>query len=114
MAEHVRMTTDGVAVAIGAYEHAVRLGHGYLGSEHFLLALAAADQPAGAVLRDHGVTPERVEAEIASQAGAALFGDLDQDALAAIGIDVTAVRACVEASVLRTGRADLGQPDPAP
>jgi hypothetical protein len=50
------------------------------------------------VLRDHGVTPERVEREIARQAGAALFGDLDRDALAAIGIDVNAVRASVEAS----------------
>ena len=31
-------------------------------------------------------------------AGAALFGDLDRDALAAIGIDVNAVRASIEAS----------------
>jgi ATP-dependent Clp protease ATP-binding subunit ClpA len=98
MNEHLRMTPDAVAVAVGAYEHALRLGHGYLGSEHFLLALASADQPAGAVLRDHGVTPERVEAEIARRAGAALFGDLDRSALAAIGIDVNAVRASVEAS----------------
>ena len=44
MTEHARMTPD--AVAIGAYEHALRLGHSYLGSEHFLLALAYADQPA--------------------------------------------------------------------
>jgi ATP-dependent Clp protease ATP-binding subunit ClpA len=33
-----------------------------------------------------------------SPAGAALFGDLDRDALAAIGIDVNAVRASIEAS----------------
>jgi hypothetical protein len=98
MSEHLRMTRDAIVVAIGAYEHALRLGHGYLGGEHFLLALAAADQPAGIVLRDHGVTPERVEQEIARQAGAALFGDLDRDALAVIGIDVDAVRASVEAS----------------
>jgi ATP-dependent Clp protease ATP-binding subunit ClpA len=31
-------------------------------------------------------------------AGAALFGDLDRDALAAIGIDVSAVRTSIEAS----------------
>jgi ATP-dependent Clp protease ATP-binding subunit ClpA len=98
MTEHLRMSPDAVAVAIVAYEHALRLGYRYLGSEHFLLALAAADQPAGAVLREHGVTPGRVEAEVARRAGAALFGDLDRDALAVIGIDVSAVRASIEAS----------------
>ena len=98
MTEHMRMTRDALAVAIGAYEHALRLGHRYLGSEHFLLALASADQPVGTVLREHGVTPARVEEEIARRAGAALFGDLDRDALAAIGIDVNAVRASIEAS----------------
>jgi ATP-dependent Clp protease ATP-binding subunit ClpA len=98
MTEHLRMTRDALAVSVGAYEHALRLGHRYLGSEHFLLALAYADQPAGTVLREHGVTPERVEEEIARWAGTSLFGDLDRDALAAIGIDVSAVRASIEAS----------------
>jgi ATP-dependent Clp protease ATP-binding subunit ClpA len=98
MTEHLRMTRDALAVSVGACDHALRLGHRYLGSEHFLLALASADQPAGTVLREHGVTPERVEKEIARRAGAALFGDLDRDALAAIGIDVSAVRASIEAS----------------
>jgi hypothetical protein len=92
------MTRDAIAVAIQAYEHAIRLGHPYLGGEHFLLAPAAAGQPAGAVLREHGVTPERAEAEIVRLSGAGLFGDLDRDALAAIGIDVDAVRAMIEAS----------------
>jgi ATP-dependent Clp protease ATP-binding subunit ClpA len=98
MTEHMRMTQGALAVAIGAYEHALRLGHRYLGSEHFLLALASADQPACTVLREHGVTPERVEEEIARQAGDALLGDLDGEALTAIGIDVSAVRASIEAS----------------
>lgn len=92
------LTPDARAVSMRAYEHAVRLGHRYLGGEHFLLALAAVDQPAGAVLRGCGVTPERVEEEIGRLAGEGLFGDLDRDALAAIGIDVGAVRACIEAS----------------
>jgi hypothetical protein len=81
-------TRDAVAIAMQAYDHAIRLGHRHFGAEHFLLALAAADQPAGAVLREFGVTPERVEAEIAR---AGLLGDLDRDALAAIGIDADAV-----------------------
>lgn len=100
MTEHI-MTRDAGAVSIRAFEHAVRLGHPYLGGEHYLLALAAAGQPAGAVLRDHGVTPERVEAEIVRLSGAGLFGDLDRDALAAVGIDVDAVRAATEASFNR-------------
>ncbi len=96
MAEH--MTADARAIAMQAYGHATRLGHPYLGGEHFLLALATAAQPAGAVLREHGVTPGRVEAEIVELAGGGLFGDLDRYALATVGVDVDAVRATTEAS----------------
>jgi hypothetical protein len=88
-------TCDSIAVAKRAHEHAIRLGHRYLGGEHFLLALAAADQPAGVVLREHGVTPERVAAGIAR---AGLLGDLDRDVLATIGIDLEAVYVQAEAS----------------
>jgi ATP-dependent Clp protease ATP-binding subunit ClpA len=104
------MTPDARAVAICAYEHAIRLGHRYLGGEHFLLALASADQPAGAVLRDHGVTPERVGEEIVRLGGGGLFGDLDRDALAAIGIDVGAVHARIEASFGPGALIRAGQP----
>ncbi len=92
------MTADAIAIAMRAYENAIRLGHPYLGGEHFLLALAGVGQPAGAVLREHGVTPGRVEAEIVRLSGGGLFGDLDRGALAAVGVDVDAVRATVEAS----------------
>ena len=90
-------TEDANAIVVQAYEHAIRLGHPCLGGEHFLLALAAASQP-GAVLREHGVTPERVEAEIVRLPGGNLFGDLDRDALATVGVDIDAVRATTEAS----------------
>jgi hypothetical protein len=89
---------DADAIVVQAYEHATRLGHPYLGSEHLLLALASAGQPAGAVLREHGVTPGRVEAEIVRLSGGGLFGDLDRGALAAVGVDIDAVRATTEAS----------------
>jgi len=98
--------TDGARqVVVQAQEEARRLGHNYIGSEHLLLAAAAASEPAGEVLRDHGVTPERVEAEIlriigrGSVAGSAdpLRG-LDHEALAAIGIDLDVVRARIEAA----------------
>ena len=55
-------------------------------------------QPAGAVPREHGVTPGRVEAEIVRLSGGGLFGDLDRGALAAVGVDIDAVRATTEAS----------------
>jgi ATP-dependent Clp protease ATP-binding subunit ClpA len=79
------------AISHSAFQHAIRLGHPYMGSEHFLLALASADHPAGAVLRAHGVTPDRVEEQIVRLSGGGLFGDLDRDALASVGIDIEAV-----------------------
>jgi Clp amino terminal domain, pathogenicity island component len=91
-------TREASAIVEQAYEHAVRLGHPYLGGEHLLLALAADGQPAGAVSREHGVTPGRVEREIVQLAGGGLFGDLDRDALATVGVDVEAVRTATEAS----------------
>lgn len=93
-----RNFTEGAnAIVVQAYEHATRLGHPCLGGEHLLLALAAS-QPAGGVLREHGVTPERVEAEIVRLSGSGLFSDLDRDALATVGVDIDAVRATTEAS----------------
>jgi hypothetical protein len=91
-------TEDANAIVVQAYEHAIRLGHPYLGGEHLLLALTAADQSAGVVLREHGVAPGRVEAEIVRLSGGGLFGDLDRGALAAVGVDIDAVRATTEAS----------------
>ena len=57
-------------------------------------------RPARAVLHSCGATMEDVEEEIARRAGpaAVLFGGLDRDALAAIGIDLDAVRARIEPS----------------
>ena len=94
-----RNFTEGAnAIVVQAYEHAIRFGHPYLGGEHLLLALAGASQPAGTVLREQGATPERVDAEIVRLSGGGLFGDLDRDALATVGVDIDAVRATTEAS----------------
>ena len=85
-----------------AQADARRLGHNYIGCEHLLLAAAAAGEPAGAVLRDQGVTPERVEAEILRTIGRGQTADprsgLDRQALASIGIDLDVVRARIEAA----------------
>jgi ATP-dependent Clp protease ATP-binding subunit ClpA len=94
----LHLDLDARATGMQAFEHAIRLGHRYLGGEHILLALAGAATPAGAVLREHGLTPGRVEAQLRRLAGAGLFGDLDWGALAAAGIDVDEVRARAEAA----------------
>jgi ATP-dependent Clp protease ATP-binding subunit ClpA len=95
--------TDGArATVVQAQEHARRLGHGFIGCEHLLLAVASADEAASVVLREHGLTPERVEAEVIRLAGpgqaASLFSTLDREALAFIGIDLDTVRARIEAA----------------
>ena len=97
-----RFTDDAHTILVQAQRHARRLGHRYIGCEHLLLAVAGADQPASEVLREQGLTPDRIEEEIVRRAGigagAGLFADLDRDALASIGIDLDAVRARIDAS----------------
>jgi hypothetical protein len=96
-----RFTDTARHVVVQAQDEARRLGHGYIGCEHLLLAAAATGEPAGAVLRDHAVTPERVEAEVLRIIGRGASADplagLDREALASIGIDLDAVRARIEA-----------------
>jgi ATP-dependent Clp protease ATP-binding subunit ClpA len=92
-------------VIVDAQWHARRLGHHYVGCEHFLLAAASSGEPAGEILRAQGLSPDRVEELIVQRAGlgagAGLFADLDSDALAAIGVDLEAVRARAEARFSR-------------
>jgi len=86
------LTAEARAIPMGGFEQARRLGHPYIGPEHWLLALVGADHPAAAALREHGVTPDRVEEQVVRLAGGGLFGDLDRNALAAVGIDFDVVR----------------------
>jgi hypothetical protein len=86
--------------------HAGRLTRRYVSGEHLMTVLVSAlhagrdPRPARAVLHSCGATTEDVAEEITRRAGpgAVLFGGLDQDALAAIGIDLDAVRARTESS----------------
>jgi ATP-dependent Clp protease ATP-binding subunit ClpA len=109
-----RFAPEARTAVVHAQEHARRLGHTSIGCEHLLLAVASTDQPASTVLREHGVTPERVEREIVRQVGlgadSRLFGTLNRDALASIGIDLDTVRSRIEESfgpdaLLRADRA---------
>jgi ATP-dependent Clp protease ATP-binding subunit ClpA len=111
------LTGDAGQIVACASEQARRLGHGFIGGEHLLYALACADGEAGAVLRERGVTPERVEAEFVrligprNTASGSLFGTLDRDALTTIGIDLDTVRERIEAAF---GPAALAPEAPAP
>jgi hypothetical protein len=97
-----RFTGDARGVVTGARESALRLGHDWVGCEHLLLALATTGGGVGIILRDRGITPERVTWEAVRLAGAgrgaSLSDVLDRDALASIGIDLDAVRGKVEAA----------------
>ena len=97
-----RFTDTARHVVVQAQADARRLGHNYIGCEHLLLAAAAADEPASAVLRDQGVTPERIEAALLRAIGrgqtAYPVGALDRQALAFLGIDLDVVRDRIEAA----------------
>jgi ATP-dependent Clp protease ATP-binding subunit ClpA len=97
-----RFTDAARGVVVLAERDARRLGHDFIGCEHLLLAAVSADEPASTVLREHGLTPERVEAEILRTVGRGRATDplagLDRQALASIGIDLDAVRARLEAA----------------
>jgi ATP-dependent Clp protease ATP-binding subunit ClpA len=112
-----RFTGDARQVVACASGQARRLGHGFIGGEHLLYGLASAGGEAGAVLRERGVTPERVEAELVrligpeNTASGSLFDTLDRDALTTIGIDLDTVRERIEAAF---GPAALAPDAPAP
>ena len=99
-----QFTGDARQVVVRASEQARRLGHGFIGGEHLLYGLASADGEVGTVLREQGVTPERVEAEFVrligpeNTAGGSLFDALDRDALTTIGIDLDTVRERIESA----------------
>jgi ATP-dependent Clp protease ATP-binding subunit ClpA len=97
-----RFTDDARAIVVRSQEHARRLGHGFIGTEHLLLAAAGATGPAGDILRGQGVTPAAVEQEIARIVRLGPQADplagLDREALAAIGIDLDTVQARIEAA----------------
>jgi ATP-dependent Clp protease ATP-binding subunit ClpA len=84
-----RFTSDSRAVVERAHDEAAALGHDYIGTEHLLLAIASRGGLPAALGLEHG----------ALQAAVRDFSrDIDADALAAIGIDLDAVRRAIEES----------------
>jgi ATP-dependent Clp protease ATP-binding subunit ClpA len=97
-------------VVVGAQAEARELRHGHIGTEHLLLALLRDDGGiACAVLRDAGVHPQRVRADVQAQVGAGPdpLGQADADALRSIGIDLDAIRSKIEETF---GEGALDQP----
>jgi ATP-dependent Clp protease ATP-binding subunit ClpA len=84
-----RFTRDARDVVVRAQEEAATLGHDYLGTEHLLLGVAARGGLPASLGLEHG----RLRAAVAGSSQ-----QLDADALAAIGIDLDAVRRAVEES----------------
>ncbi len=86
-----RFTDHARAVVVDAQDHARRLGHHHIGSEHLLLAIAGSDADAGELFRARGISPGDVEAAMRRLLDAGPIESLDRDALASIGIDVDLV-----------------------
>ena len=93
-----RFADDARAVVVDAQTQARRLGHNYIGCEHFLLCIASTDTEVGEVFRQAGVTANGVEAAVVRLVGSPT-GAIDRNALAAIGIDLDVVRSKIEASL---------------
>jgi ATP-dependent Clp protease ATP-binding subunit ClpA len=90
-----RFTHEARDVVIQAQAEARALHHGWIGTEHVLLALLGTpDAPGVATLTRLGVTSERAREAVLAVVGdgAESLGDQDTEALKAFGIDLDEVR----------------------
>jgi ATP-dependent Clp protease ATP-binding subunit ClpA len=93
-----RFTDRARRAVVDAREEARRLGHRQVGTGHLLLGLVAGDGLAARVLLARGVDEERLrDVVVRLEAAPARRSDPeDVEALAAIGIDLSAVTSAVE------------------
>lgn len=85
-----RFTPEALAVVASTPTHAIRLGHNYVGCEHLLVALVAAEEARGAGhLVARGVTVDRTEGVIREYVATI---PNEADALRNVGVDPRAVR----------------------
>jgi ATP-dependent Clp protease ATP-binding subunit ClpA len=90
-----RFTRQARATVVGAQEEARALGHGWIGTEHLLIAvLRRPDEPGAATLVRLGADAEaaRAAVERAAGRGGDGVGEEDAEALRALGIDLEEVR----------------------
>jgi ATP-dependent Clp protease ATP-binding subunit ClpA len=88
-----RFTRGAREVVVGAQAGARTLGHGWIGTEHLLLATVSRRDDVGSTLGALGLTREAVRDALTEQLGA---GHDDSTALRDLGIDLEAVRRRVE------------------
>ena len=95
-----RFTQAARQVVLDAKEQARRLDHRHVGTEHLLLALLEPEAgTASRLLLDAGLSSDGVRAAVARHVGEPrIITDEEAAALEAIGIDIDAVRAKIEAS----------------
>jgi ATP-dependent Clp protease ATP-binding subunit ClpA len=91
-----KLTEQSKQIIRTAQDAAISLRHDFIGTEHFLLGLAATSGVAGEVLGAHGVELGRVRQEVirlTRETGvAATGGQLANEALSSIGIDVVEIQ----------------------
>lgn len=95
-----RFTDNARQTIIRAQQEATELHHPKTGTEHLLLALLADPGTGGTVLREAGVAPDAVRADLARLVGPAapLLDEKDAEALRSVGIDLDAVVARIKES----------------
>ena len=91
-----RFTPEARSVVTSAQGHARRLGHGWVGCEHLLLAVTTSGTGLATLLEKAGVTGSAVEEALVALAGSGRSIGDDKVALAALGIDLDRVRSAVE------------------
>lgn len=110
-----RFTEDARQLVVEAQAQARALGHGWIGTEHLLLAAAGPDSSLRPTLDVLGLTQQALHDEVTRVLGrlatADPSSDHDADALRCIGIDIDAVRRRVEDQF---GPGALDAPAPAP
>jgi ATP-dependent Clp protease ATP-binding subunit ClpA len=102
-----RFTPAARTVVEQARNHARRLGHRGVGTEHLLLSLCSDAPTTGPILESFGLTIAVVEREIVERRLPPL--ERDRSALAALGIDLDRVRESIEAT-FGPGALDAGEP----
>jgi ATP-dependent Clp protease ATP-binding subunit ClpA len=110
-----RFTRTARQVVVGAQEEARSLGHGWIGTEHLLLAaVRQQEEPGAATLVRAGVTEEHCRAAVtrvvSSENGT--LGPEDSEALKAFGIDLDEIRRRTD-DAFGDGSLDAPAPRPA-
>lgn len=93
-----RFTADARQAVARAQHEALAFAHPWIGTEHLLLGVLAADTPGVALLAEAGVTLSAARLALDQFVGRGGFCERDAAALHSVGIDLAQVRHAAEAS----------------